>query len=128
MFDAKCAIVLASLTICTAIANASERCRPSEHLLQDTYRLDHQTELSLTLAREDLEDRQRQRSGRVVASYGGYSFDAKDARVAIDRIQRLMQMELNERQKIALQTSVLSDNAVRAYIACLDSTNQNYIV
>lgn len=96
---------------------AQQECLPV--LRPDIVDLSHETEKNLVLLEKRLQQEDNRNSGSIIASYGAYQLDARQARQARSSLSTLLDIDYSETEKFNLYLSTLSDNAVTAFVACL---------
>jgi hypothetical protein len=112
------------LTLFLRLESRADECNPTDLLVRDEYVLDRkiETELSIFESKE-MEKKSDERSS-LGFSYRGVSFDAKTAKVAASRLKELLDIDYSFSAKESLFQSVLSDNALAAYIACINKRDE----
>ncbi len=109
-----------SFLICAPIyasAQEVEKCLPV--LEPDTYQLDKQTETNLFLLDKQLNESKDQKDTDVFAKYGDASLDFGQSKAASARLEKLLEINYSNREKINLYISTLSDAAAKSYRDCL---------
>lgn len=109
--------VLAASLLISVPSQAQEDCLPV--LRPDIVDLSHETEKQLVLLEKRLQQEDSRNSGSIIASYGPYNLDARQAKQARASLSTLLDIDYSESEKFNLYLSTLSDNAVTAFIACL---------